>query len=361
MAARVVTAKQTAKTTSTRKAPVKKVVVRKSASSFVKAPMVAGTTINAYIPDPAVSKQYIGRKVLGGIWDLVMLDTAKDNHENVLLAGDTGSGKTLLGEAYASKNSLMYYSLPCDVSIDPSSLFGKMTVTDVVGKYEWQDGPVTQIVRHGGVLNISEVNMMPPRIAAALYSLLDHRRYLALLGHKGEVVRAHIGTKAKDKNGQAEVCWCGESCDEKVLLIIADMNPNYRGTMELNAAFKNRWAHKIPFGYSDEVESQLLQFPTLREIAKKCRALSGIEIMTPVSTNLLMEFEQFARRESLGLDYAIANFVAAFATDEQQPIQKVMDLHTPNLIEDLNFVSGKKATATDDELEEIDFDFVMED
>lgn len=369
MAARVVAAKQTAKTTTNRKVPVKKVVVRKvpvkSVEAIVKATLVAdadGNKIHAYIPSPNVAKHYIGRKVQGGIWDMTVADNALDSGDNILLMGDTGSGKTLFGEAYASKRGLMYYTVPCDVSVNPSAFFGKMTVTDVVGKYKWQDGPVTQIVRHGGVLNFSEVNMMMPKIAAATYPLLDHRRHIALMDKDGEIVRAHMGTHGEG------ACWCGSNektpdseCNDKRVLIIADMNPNYRGTMELNAAFKNRWAHKIPFGYSDDVEAQLLQFPTLRAIAKKCRALSGIEITTPVSTNLLMEFEEFARTETFGLDYAIANFVSAFDAIESSAIQKVMDLHRSTLQDDLNFVTGKKAPVAEEDLEEIDFDFVMED
>jgi len=370
MAARVVAVKPTAKTTKkaapvkiVAKTPAKKVVIRKVATKVTLPSMVSDPqTANAYIPSLSVSHEYIGRKVQGGVWDIVMLDVALDNHENVLLAGDTGSGKTLLGEAYASKSRLMYYSLPCDVSIDPSSLFGKMTVTDVAGVYKWQDGPVTDIVRNGGVLNVSEVNMMPPRIAASMYSLLDHRRCITLLSHNGEIVRAHIGTKGKD------ACWCGSNdetpdaeCNGKRVLIIGDMNDRYRGTMELNAAFKNRWPHKVPFGYNDEVEEQLLKFPTLRDIAKKCRALSGVEIMTPVSTNLLMEFEKFALEPRLGLDYAIANFVSAFGPDEQSPIEKVLDLNHKHLTDDIAFITGgSKAPVNDEELEEIEFDFIME-
>lgn len=335
MATRAATLKMTtpAKTTT----PAKKVVrVRKPAAAPVVLTAEA-QTLHAYIPDPSVATGYIGRKVMGGVWDATVADNARRDGDNMLLIGDTGSGKTLFGEAYASKNRLMYYSVPCDVSIDPSSLFGKMVVTDVPGKYEWQDGPVTAVVRHGGVLNISEVNMMPPRIAASMYSLLDHRRYIALLAHKGEIVRAAPNT-----------------------LLIGDMNDKYRGTMELNAAFKNRWAFKIPWGYSDEVEAQLLKFPTLRTIAKKMRELSGVEIMTPVSTNLLMEFERFALNDSLGLDFAIGNFVNAFASEEQSPVEKVVELHRSKLDADIAFLTGKQTNATDDELEEIDFDFVLE-
>ena len=299
--------------------------------------------IHAYIPAPSVAENYVGRKVWG-VWDATIADQAVKEKKNILLMGDTGSGKTLFGEAYASKNKTLYYSLPCDVSIDTSALFGRMQPTDVVGKFRWQDGPITQIVRHGGVLNISEINFMTPKIAASLYPLLDNRRYIPLLGHEGEVVRAHPD-----------------------LLIIADMNPNYRGTMELNAAFKNRFDFKIPWGYSAEVEERLVKFPTMREIAAQLRLLRDTEIETPVSTNMLMEFESFAMNPELGMTFAVANFLAAFELSEQDSVSKIFDLQQKKLAQDMQYVTasaskkGRKVAISDDDLEEIEFEQEQED
>lgn len=286
--------------------------------------------LNAYIPAPTVAQRYVNRKI-HGVWDARLLDRAMAEKINVLLMGDTGSGKTMVGEAYASKREMLYYSLPCDVSIDPTALFGKMQPTDVPGKFEWQDGPVTQVVRRGGVLNISEINFMPPKIAASLYPLLDGRRYVPLLGHKGEVVRAH-----------------------EDLLVIADMNPGYRGTMELNAAFKNRFAFKFMWGYDADVEKKLVALPTLLSIAGKIRALVGTEIMTPVSTNMLMEFERFAKDEMLGLEFAIGNFVTAFESDEVKAVSNVFDLEKQTLAREIAL--GLTDEDADTDLVEYDFE-----
>lgn len=318
----------------TEPAKPRKKVVRKVVGTNVRTGEDVEVDLNAYVPLPEVAKSYVPRRVIGGVWDFDLLMDARENRENVLLMGDTGSGKTMVGQAFASKLQIHYYSLPCDVSIDPTALFGKMQPTDVAGKFEWQDGPVTEIVRKGGVLNISEVNFMPPKIAASLYPLLDGRRYIPLLGHKGEVVRAH---------------------DD--LLVIADMNPGYRGTMDLNAAFKNRFAHKVPWGYDTAVEQKLVTFPTLRSIATRIRAMVGTEVVTPLSTNMLMEFERFAQRERLGLDYAIDNFVAAFEPDEQKSIKDVFDLNKPNLKKNLAVALGESSGDEDEDLEEVDFEF----
>lgn len=277
----------------------------------------------AYVPDESLAERYQNRSI-HGVKDFSILDVARRNHDNVLLMGDTGSGKTMVGAAYAAKNGDWYYSLPCDVSIDPSALFGKMSTTDTPGKFEWLDGPVTQIVRTGGVLNISEVNFMPPKIAASLYPLLDGRRYVPLLGHKGEVVHAH-----------------------ERLLVIADMNPNYRGTIELNDAFRNRFPVKIAWGYDTEVESRLVKSAELRNIVRKLRDM-GSEIATPVSTNLMMEFERMATAPDLTFDFAVANFVMAFRANERDAVMNVFDMSKVKVQQELGLANEEEEISLSD-------------
>lgn len=350
MAARTATAKKTVAAAPPKKtAAAKKTVVRRPAKKSASKPLEEME--NAYIPDPSVAARYVGRKVYG-VWDATIADDASERGVNILMMGDTGSGKTLFGEAYASHKQRPYYSIPCDVSIDPSALFGRMQPTDTVGKYEWQDGPATQVVRGpcgladkckdptcmAGVLNFSEVNFMPPKIAASAYPLLDGRRYIPLLAHKGEIVRAHKG-----------------------LVIIADMNPNYRGTMELNEAFKNRFEHKLKWGYDPEVEETLVKSPTLRLLASKLRAMNGVELQSPVSTNMLMEFEAFAKNGNLGLEFATHNFLAAFKPSEQDPISKVFDLNKSKLTADISFIVSESSDDSDEDLEEMEWDEEEED
>lgn len=346
------TAKKTAATP-------KKVVVRKPRS---QTPPTVGVVddLHAYIPDPEVAKRYVGREV-NGVWDIVLAKSAMQNAENILLDGDTGAGKTLFGEAAASLWQCNYYSVPCDVSVDPSALYGRQNPTEVQGVYKWQDGPVTQLFRHGGILNLSEVNFMMPKIAASLYPALDGRRYLPLLGHEGEIVRAHLGTEG------TRPCWCSlpaAECNKRRVLIIADMNGKYRGTLELNAAFKNRWAHIVPWGYNSEVEEKLIGSPTIRDIAASLRVMDT-EIRTPVSTNMLMEMERFIMRPELGIDYSFKAFASSFDVDEQNAVLRVLDLNKSKIEKDIAFLvkqktrtsASRKPGKDDDDVEEIEFDF----
>jgi hypothetical protein len=282
--------------------------------------------VHSFVPDPSYAKRYKNRKV-HGIADFDLMDYCMKNRKNLLMRGDTGAGKTMMPMAYAAKNGIPYYSIPCDVAIDTTSLFGKMMPTDVVGKFEWTDGPVTELVRHGGILNISEVNFMPPKISAALYQLLDGRRSLTLLQHKGEVIKAHPR-----------------------LLIVADMNPKYRGTVELNVAFANRWNVKVDWGYDSQVESSLVSSPALLKIVQQIR--KNDQVKTPVGTNAMEEFMQLA--PDLGYDFAVQNFVGIFDTTERDAIFKVFQVNEMALKKDIATVKASKLP--DDEMEEMDAD-----
>jgi len=322
----------------------KKVVRKRVAAQVEKT-----TGMKSYVPDPAFGRRYISRKVRG-MEDMSLLEYAHQNAINVLLQGDTGAGKTALGRAYAALNGMNYYSLPCDVSIDPSALFGKIFPT-TEGTFEWIDGPVTELVRYGGVFNISEVNFMPPRIAASLYSLLDSRRELPLLANKGEIIRPH----------QPD-CWCdldSDECESMWLLIIADMNPQYRGTMDLNAAFKNRFPIKVSWGYERAVEEKLVRSRVLLDIADKMREQVGVDIRTPVATNMLVDFERLA--EGISLDFAVGNFLAAFEPSEQGAIKNVFDLNMSELKREhaqalVNSKKSKMAGAIESSIDDEDED-----
>ena len=331
-----------ARTNTTKKAPAKKTAAKRPPAKKVAAPRkrvvkvpskTPAPELNAYVPDPSVHTKYVGRKVYG-VYDKVLADIAVRDKKNILIEGDTGSGKTMFGEAYASFTRRLYYRIPCDIAMTTSSLLGKWIQDEDKGKFYFQYGPAAEVVRHGGVLNISEVNMMSPKIAAALYPLLDGSRYIPLMDHKGEILHAHPD-----------------------LLIIADMNPNYRGTMELNAAFRNRFEFKIKWGYDPEVESRLVNMPTLLKIAGELREQRGREIATPVSTNMLMEFEQSALDPDLGLGFATDNFIAAFGVQEADAIDKVLGLNKTNLEKEAKSLRVVGVDSDDDDdLEDVDWE-----
>lgn len=299
----------------------------------VEAESVSHTS--AYVPDKKIADGYVGRTV-NNIPDQEIFEKALELNLNVLLRGDTGSGKTLAGAAFAARVGALYYSVPCDVSIEPSAFFGKRHPGENQGEFPWIDGPVTQVVRGKcglgdkcrdetciAVLNISEINFMSPKISASLFPLLDSRRSLPLLAKDGEVVRAHTR-----------------------LLIIGDMNPGYRGTQPLNAAFANRFPITIDWGYDEKVERKLVKSKTLYDIAKKIRAMPD-EVQTPTGTNRLLEFDTIA--VEFNIDFAIQIFLNGYSPEERTAIEKLMELERTRLNNDYNPPKDSEVGVNEDE------------
>jgi MoxR-like ATPase len=308
------------KTMKTRRVPIKSVEHADNVEQKV-ADSATGLAL-ATVPDKRYFTGYISRRI-GGKLDLELLDYAFTHATNVLIYGPTGPGKTSFTMAWAAARGKKFYSVASNVALDPSQMFGKMSIKDD-GSFGWFDGGVTDIVRHGGVILINEVNFMSDRIAPVLFELLDKRREITLLDHKGEKIRAHRPD-----------CWCDlddDDCRDRWVLVVADMNPDYSGTRPLNAAFRNRFPIQIEWDYDPIIEEKLVPYPTLLQIARNIRKQVGTRLDTPVATNMLMEFATIA--QDLSLDFAITNFCNHFTTDERTAVEGVFEQLKKDLEED---------------------------
>jgi MoxR-like ATPase len=269
---------------------------------------------------------YINRTINGKL-DFDILDTAMARKMNVKIEGYTGTGKTSLAMAWAAYRDLAFYSVSSSSGTEGSQLNGRIIPDENnPGGFIWQDGPITDIMRYGGVILLNEVTFLPERFTTHFFGMLDKRREVNLLDHRGEVIAAPDN-----------------------FLVIADHNPTtYRGSREMNEAFVNRFPIKMFFDYDPVIEAQLVVSRHLLEMAGQIRVQINEGIIdTPVSTNMLVEFETLA--VDLGLEFAMDNFANAFATDSREAIKGTLRTYKTRIATDINEIGKKHPAAKADD------------
>jgi hypothetical protein len=118
------------------------------------------------------------------------------------------------------------------------------------------------------------------------------------------------------------------------LLIVGDMNPNYRGTRPMNQAWKDRFHHVLEFPYEISIERKLLKSNALIEMANQLRVqFDNEEITTPISTRSLVSLVRNAKQ--FGIEYAIYSYTNKFDINERNAVKLVCDTHKSNICEDL--------------------------
>jgi MoxR-like ATPase len=269
----------------------------------------AETIMTAIVPDMSEYDSYVSREIFG-VKDIDLLRYAKDARKNVILMGDTGAGKSHLIRAYCAVERMPLVIIPCNGGIETATLYG-MPVQDAAGRITFQESGLVKVIREGGFIFLDEINFMPNKVAAGMHQVL-RERILVILEKMGETI--HLNPDAQ---------------------FGAAMNEEYRGTHPLNEAFKNRFALKLPFPYSREVEEQLVCMPIMLDVAARLRAsYKNGDLETPVSTNMLTEFEEFC--VDINYDFAVHNFLAAFATHERSAVEEVIGLFKDTITEQLN-------------------------
>lgn len=292
----------------------------------------------AEVPERRYLDGYVQRNVSGkgknATTEFDAFDKAFAKGHNVLIEGPTGPGKTTSVMAWAAKRGLRFGTVSSSTGTDMSQLIGRFK-PDETGQAiaTWVDGVVTDLIRNGGVLLINEGNFLPERISTVLFPVTDARRSIVLQDKDGEIVKAHRPTTYKriGKEVVEQPCWCADpgsdACKSKWLLIVLDMNPDYEGTRPLNKAFRNRFAVQLWWDYDEAVEKQLIASKSLRELGSSIR--QSDEYDTPVSTNMLIEFEDIAA--DFGMDFAVQNFVNHFDSEERDSVKIVVNTYKDNV------------------------------
>jgi len=277
------------------------------------APPVAGGEhpLAHLIPESYYAKDYVSRSV-SKVDDIDILSAAHRLHKNVLLFGPTGSAKTSLVYAYAAREGLPVVNVACNGGADVRQLLGGWSPKED-GGYHFVPGELVLGAQHGAVILFNEINFLPAKIAAVAFGLLDRRRTIYLPDAAGSNFPAQI--KAHPRT-----------------FIVADYNPGYIGTRPLNEALKNRFAIKLDWGYEPKVEKSLVTSASLLELATKLRERAEVgDLSTPISTNALMELEELAWDDGLGLEFAFANFINTFSVEERKVVSEIVEMYSDRI------------------------------
>ncbi len=188
----------------------------------------------------AAASTYISRKYFDKSDVDILMDGIKA-HQNILLLGPRGTGKSSLANEAAKRLNRTYCYVPCHTGATTEALIGQWIPNPKGNGYVWMDGVLTRAVRVGKVCLLDEINSLKPEVAFAIHGLLDHRRELVL-------------TDKPDDNGDPEVVVA-----HKNFGLMAAGNPFYEGVRVMNEAFRDRFAVQLHLGYYPELDIAVLR------------------------------------------------------------------------------------------------------
>lgn len=202
---------------------------------------------------------------VGDSSDTQVLEKAIDECLNILLIGETGTGKTHCLRHLASEMEMPYMRVNLNGGTTPEDLVGQWIPKREGSGFEWCDGVLTKMVRFGGLFVCDEINAATAEILFILHALLDDERKVVLVQKDGEVLRAH-----------------------KDFVFAATMNPTgYEGTKPLNLALFDRFDVVIDFkNYAEKFA------PTeMKEIVRKIKAgIMNGDIMGAISVRGVQQY-----------------------------------------------------------------------
>ena len=112
----------------------------------------------------------------GTRFDVDILRKARETEKYVLVQGDPGTGKTVLGEAAYGEDM---YTVMISGDTEVSELVGQW-VPRPEGGFMWVDGPLVKAAEEGKAIFLDEIGLADPKVLSVMYSLMDGRRELLI-------------------------------------------------------------------------------------------------------------------------------------------------------------------------------------
>ncbi len=217
--------------------------------------------------------------------ELALFEATHARRLPLMLKGPTGCGKTRFVEHMAWRLQRPLVTVACHEDLSAGDLVGRWLL-DADGT-RWQDGPLTQAVRHGGIAYLDELVEARADTLVVIHPLADTRRQLPL-AQRNELVHAHPDFQ---------------------LVVSYNPSPTAR---EMKASTRQRFC-AIEFGYPDsEAETGIVARESGLDVARataivafglRTRRLQGYGLDEGASTRMLVHAALLATQ---GLELAQA-------------------------------------------------------
>jgi MoxR-like ATPase len=269
------------------------------------------------VPSLKDVESYVERTLPGGKSETEVYDFARAKGHAVAIFGHSGTGKTSSARNYAAQRQLPFVPFECNPQTDEEVVQGTYIPTGNGTELAWRYSQLATAIQQPSVILLNESNRMSAKANALFLHLLQERE-LIISRHKNEVIPVHPG-----------------------VLFVTDANPGYQGTTKHDQAFLDRFAITLEFEYDREVEKHFIPSTSLLDLAQQLREQAEREDRyrdTPVSTRLLINFVEHAK--GLGMEFAIASFLASFAADERDALRMVVEVYSTRIAEELNLADA---------------------
>lgn len=234
---------------------------------------------------PAIDSQYLFRKELCFV--LQPWFWADAGNTNILMTGDTGTGKTSLIEQSAARLNWPVFRVGCHNALEFQELVGRINLNPD-GSTGWSDGPLIMAMKLGGILLLDEINMLPNGAAGGLNTALDGGLNSTLNGKDLLHSMQHFTSNTKGRSA-----YCVPETGEMVrchpcFRIAATGNAldgaskgKYRGVQTPNIALLDRFTLGIKMSYmslDDEMKMLMARYPKAHPaiVTSLCEAAVGI-------------------------------------------------------------------------------------
>lgn len=235
---------------------------------------------------------------IGGTLDTIILESAVRDRRNILLIGETGTGKSHVLRLTAYRLRLPYVRVQLYDAISPEDLFGSW-IPSGKGGFAWQDGVLTHFMRHGGMFVADELNGAKPGANFVFHSITDYERRMTLTQKDGEVIYAH-----------PDFVFC------------ATMNPEYEGTKPLNKALFDRFSIVLEYDGNPAIKKmfppELVSFKEKIDEAIRAGELEGV-----CSVRSLQQYMRNA--ELFGKDVAKRILIHKFEGIGKEAVADIME------------------------------------